>query len=134
VSETNNALREANTQSLHASPIIEAARWQRSGRHAHLDHCDALALLDLHGYGPGFFPHDAWPLAPHPHCACTQGGPTKYRPVSEWNKPKEPGRPIQANVHDHDLYPSEWKDHWTPRQFAAVREKLASLVGVPRAA
>jgi hypothetical protein len=132
VSETNNALREANTQSLVASPIITAAKWQRSGRHHHLDECDALSELDLHGYGPGAFPVEQWPFAPHPHCACTQGGPLIYRPIREWQTPKPAGRPLERDVRRPDLYPDAWKEQWTERRFERVRENLRDLVGTPR--
>lgn len=87
VSETNNALREGNRISLIESPVM-AATWQRSGRHKALrqkeDMCDVLAEQDLFDLGPGMYPVEEWPEAPHPHCACTQGGPIKYMPVEDW--------------------------------------------------
>lgn len=86
VSETNNALREANTIGLQESPVI-AATWQRSGRHdasGKPDECDDLAEDDRDGYGAGIYLVSDWPLAPHPYCACTQGGPVIYMPFDEW--------------------------------------------------
>lgn len=102
VTETNNALREANTQALIQSPIVLAATWTVSGRHAGLpsspDECDDLAAANAHGLGPGVYRVDDWPLAPHPNCGCTQGGPIIYRPPSEWNRgtgstPETPEKP-----------------------------------------
>jgi hypothetical protein len=133
VSETNNTLREAGARSLQTSPLILAAKWQRSGRHHVLDECDALAGLDMHGYGPGMFPVDAWPFAPHPHCACTQGGPLLTRPLREWKQPKPPSRPVERDARDPGVYPQEWRDQWSKKRFARVRANMASLVGVPPA-
>lgn len=87
VSETNNALREANTISLQESPVM-AATWQRSGRHEGLkqkrDKCDDYAEEDRFGLGPGMWPIAQWPDAPHPYCACVQGGPVVYMDVEDW--------------------------------------------------
>lgn len=127
VSETNNALREANTRGLLVSPIVVAAKWQTSGRHPHTDACDVLASVDLYGYGPGLHPVDAWPFAPHPHCGCTQGGPVVNRPVREWNKPKGPGRPLAVDPSGEHLYEA-WAGQWTPRERQRVREEVTELV------
>lgn len=87
VSETNNALREANTISLQESPVL-AAKWQRSGRHAALkqkrDRCDDYAEEDRFGLGPGMWLVEHWPEAPHPYCACVQGGPVVFMPIEDW--------------------------------------------------
>lgn len=87
VSETNNALREANKISLQESPAM-AATWQRSGRHEGLkqkrDRCDDYAEEDRFGLGPGMWPVDRWPDAPHPYCACVQGGPVVYMDIGDW--------------------------------------------------
>lgn len=94
VSEVNNQLRAANTASMIEGGIIAAAKWQRSGRHAGLPstpcECDELAETDSYGYGPGMYPPEHWPDAPHPFCACYQGGPLVYKPVSEWGEPPAP--------------------------------------------
>lgn len=127
VSETNNAMREAGARAAVASPIIEAAKWQTSGRHSHTDACDALAEINLYGYGPGQHPVDAWPFAPHPHCACSQGGPIVYRPVREWNKPKGPGRPLQADPADASLY-SRWAKDVTPAELDRIRASASASV------
>jgi hypothetical protein len=93
--EINNSAREANRQSLMESPIIYAATWQVSGRHAGLpstpDDCDDLAEDNPTGLGPGVYLVEEWPLAPHPNCGCMQGGPIFYRPPSQWNQPMGPG-------------------------------------------
>lgn len=87
VTETNNALREGNRISMIESPVM-AATWQRSGRHAALrrkeDRCDTLANQDKYGLGEGMYPVENWPDAPHPYCACTQGGPIQYMDVETW--------------------------------------------------
>jgi type IV pilus biogenesis protein CpaD/CtpE len=87
VSETNNALREANTLSLKESPVL-AATWQRSGRHEGLkqkhDRCDDYAEEDRFGLGQGMWLIEQWPNAPHPYCACVQGGPVVYMDVEDW--------------------------------------------------
>jgi hypothetical protein len=87
VSETNNALREANTISLQESPVL-AATWQRSGRHEGLkqkrDRCDDYAEADRFGLGPGVWLVEQWPEAPHPYCGCMQGGPVVYMPIEDW--------------------------------------------------
>lgn len=80
--ETNNAMREANRLALAQSPIVAAARWQLSGNHDKEDECDDLAKAD-NGFGPGFWPLNDWPVAPHPHCGCYPGE-VYFRPPSEW--------------------------------------------------
>lgn len=84
VSEVNNALRETNRLALIESPVIEAVKWVTSGRHQVRDRCDDLAEDDQHGHGPGMYPPEEWPLAPHPFCACYQGGPMKFVSPSKW--------------------------------------------------
>lgn len=88
VSETNNAHREASNMALVQTGIIAAAKWQLSGRHEGLksspDECDELAEADEYGYGPGYYPPEEWPDAPHPFCGCTQGGPVVYKDPDEW--------------------------------------------------
>jgi hypothetical protein len=87
LSETNNAMREANALAMQESPIIVAAKWQTSGNHPVEDECDELATADEHGYGPGFWRVDDWPDAPHPNCGC-YAGEVFFRPVEEWGSPK----------------------------------------------
>lgn len=87
VSETNNALREANKISLQESPV-QAATWQRSGRHEGLgqkrDRCDDYAEEDRFGLGQGVWLVEHWPDAPHPYCACVQGGPVIFMDIGDW--------------------------------------------------
>lgn len=90
VSETNNALREANAMAMRESPIVAAARWQRSGNmDEDCDECAELAAADDYGFGEGFYPPDAWPLAPHPNCAC-YAGDVIFTPVEEWGGETQP--------------------------------------------
>ena len=91
VSETNNALREANVMAMQASPIVQAARWQRSGNEDEdCEECAYLAEADEFGHGEGYWPVDEFPTAPHPNCTCYPGD-VIFTPVEEW--PEEPEEP-----------------------------------------
>ncbi len=57
--------------------------------------CDDLAEADDHGFGPGFYPPEEFPIAPHPNCACGAGA-VIMRPVAEW------GTPTSGNAEDED--------------------------------
>lgn len=83
LSEVNNAAREANAIALQASPIVAAMKWQLSGNHGDPDECDDLANADEYGFGPGYYPPDKWPEAPHPQCGC-YAGDVLFHDVSEW--------------------------------------------------
>lgn len=85
LTEVNNAAREANALAMRESPIVAAMKWQTSGNHGDPDECDDLANADEYGYGPGFYPPDKWPTAPHPNCAC-YAGDVVFHPVSEWQQ------------------------------------------------
>lgn len=85
LSEVNNAMREANAVAMQASPIVAAMKWQLSGNHGIPDECDALATTDEHGFGPGYYPPDKWPEAPHPQCGC-YAGDVIFHDVSEWQQ------------------------------------------------
>lgn len=102
VTEINNALREANRQNLLAAGIVRAAKWQLSGAHAGLpsspDRCDDMANTPGVDGQPGYYTIEAWPLAPHPHCGCTQGGPVLYRPSSQWNIQRKPAAPTTGGT------------------------------------
>jgi hypothetical protein len=124
VTETNNALREANTQALLASPIVLAAKWQTSGRHHVLDECDVLATFDFYGFGPGMYPPEFWPLAPHPFCACVQGGPVLFRRPSEWGAPRPPAPALR--LHPATIaFPDEYERAWTIARVVRARATLA---------
>lgn len=88
VTEINNALREGNRISLIEGGIVAAAMWQVSGRHDGLpsspDECDDLAAADDFDFGPGMYPPEEWPEAPHPYCGCTQGGPIVFLSPDQW--------------------------------------------------
>lgn len=132
LSETSNALREANRLSLMATPIVLAAKWQLSGRHDAIpgnspDECTVLAEIDVYGYGPGYYPPEYWPLAPHPNCQCTQGT-VLFRPISEWNRP----RPEPAIRQLQTVPIEEFAAEWTPLRRQRVREHVeASLTRDP---
>jgi hypothetical protein len=100
VSEINNTLREANAQALMSSNAVAAAQWTVSGIHDGLpsspDECDYLATADLYDFGPGMYPPEAWPFAPHPYCGCYQGGRLEVRAVEDWLKPRPVVDPARA--------------------------------------
>jgi acyl CoA:acetate/3-ketoacid CoA transferase alpha subunit len=117
VTETNNALREGNRMALMASPIVKAVKWTVSGRHEAIpglapDECDTLAegndaedLAELGELPPGYYSPKRFPLAPHPFCACVQGGPTIFYRPSEWGRllgkhPPEP-EPVDELADDN---------------------------------
>jgi hypothetical protein len=81
-SEIMNALRSANSIALSRGGIVAAVAWQLSGGHQGPDECDDLASADV-GYGPGFYPPDQFPDAPHPNCACYAGA-VQLLPPDEW--------------------------------------------------
>ena len=66
------AYRETNAEGLKAAPVQMVAEWLISDRHEVPDECDDLAAADV-GYGPGMYPPEEWPDAPHPNCQCGQG-------------------------------------------------------------
>lgn len=132
VSESNNAARESNTAALNESPVVIAAKWSTSGRHHIPDACTVLASANLYGYGPGLFPPDKWPLAPHPFCGCYQGGPVRFRLPSEWNTPKGPSRPLERDpgaAEHFDPFADQWTDRERERQVALVRGVIAEVEG-----
>jgi len=64
--------RQATAASLKAAPLDLVAHWDLSPRHVVEDDCDDVANADV-GYGPGWYPPEEWPAAPHPNCQCGQG-------------------------------------------------------------
>lgn len=82
-SEVYNGMRETTTEASRESPIILLGHWDLSARHNRTDACDELAHANM-GYGPGWYTPDAYPRAPHPHCACYQGG-VRTAPVRDWS-------------------------------------------------
>jgi hypothetical protein len=72
-SEIHNARAEAEVQHYALDPMIDAVVWTLSPFRGALhgpDICDALALSDFYGLGPGVYPLDAVPLPPHPFDRC----------------------------------------------------------------
>lgn len=68
--EMNNAYRQTAASTYAASPFVEGVAWVVSGSHPDDDDCDALADSDDFGLGPGVYPPDEVPDAPHPNCFC----------------------------------------------------------------
>jgi hypothetical protein len=138
VSESNNALREANKEALGRSGIVEAAFWQVSGRHGGLktspDECDVLAETNAYNLGAGMYPPEFWPLAPHPYCACTQGGPVKLRDPNEWTTPK-PEAEFKNKRANNSIWGATRKhaqaQGWTERRIQTVRAKARTSIMLP---
>lgn len=126
VSEPNNAHRTATAAAMDESPVVIAAKWQLSGRHFRADICDVLATNDAHGYGPGFYPPDAWPDAGHPHCGCYQGR-AKFRRPAEWARPKGPSRPLEIDPRD-PIHTAEWAADWTEAERDRYQRQFAGLL------
>lgn len=101
-SEVANALREATAQSMTESRIVQAAKWQTSGNHQIEDECDELAEEDV-GYGPGYYPPEDWPDAPHPNCAC-YAGDVHLRPVDQWGLERQPPPTKPMPAEDEPLF------------------------------
>lgn len=127
VSEVNNSLREANAVAMVESPLVSAAQWQLSGRHHDPDECDVLADTDFYGLGPGFYPPDAFPAAPHPHCGCYQGS-VQIRPPSEWDKPKPRSGPPVVDPRAPAVY-NKWSEDWTDKRARRARRVVATVIG-----
>ncbi len=64
--------RQGNAAALRAAPVKLVAKWELSERHEVPDECDDVAKEDV-GFGPGWYPPEEWPDAPHPNCQCGQG-------------------------------------------------------------
>lgn len=122
-SETLNALREGDAQGMVLSPVVLGGKWGLSGRHHIYDECDVLAETDFHGMGPGVYPAELWPTAPHPFCGCTRTTPVLRAP-SEWFTPK---RAPAARTVDPATMPirDEWKGQWSETRIKRVRANVA---------
>jgi hypothetical protein len=137
VSEMNNALREANTEGLRESPVVLAAKWEVSGRHdlGDPDECSVLHTADYYGFGPGMYPPDKFPLAPHPHCQCHQAGPVRFRPPREWGRPKPPAPPLGRSPDDPAVmarFAGSWTERRQERVAAMLRGTLSEVERVDR--
>lgn len=140
-SEIMNALREGNAQGMLLSPVLVGSRWQLSGRHFDWDECDVIALMDAHQLGPGGYPAEWWPTAPHPHCACYAGAPI-FRDPREWDTPKTPAPPraLDPLTLDPTTLPGAPKRQdargdggWTPARIRRAQQTVrAALPDRPR--
>lgn len=88
--------------------------------------CDLLAETDAYGYGPGMYPPDKWPVAPHPHCACS-AGEVIMRPPSEWAQPKGPSRPLDIDPSDQ-RHTARWAERWTDRTRERYQQTFAAIL------
>lgn len=130
VSQTNNTLRESNRQSMLDGGLVLAAKWQTSGRHSTEDACDILAQANVYGYGPGMYPPEHWPFAPHPHCGCMQGGPVRTRRPSEWKSPKPDPPPAAWKSFEHRQREIAEKNNWSEARQAAQKGMARSSIRV----
>jgi hypothetical protein len=83
VSEVYNVARDAGREAMRRGGIVRGVQWQLSPAHAIEDECDELASADV-GFGPGVYPPDEFPDAPHPYCACAPGGEIVFEPTEKW--------------------------------------------------
>jgi hypothetical protein len=123
VSETNNALREANARSLVGSRVVETVHWQLSGAHGDKhDECDVLAETDWFGFGPGWFDVRQWPGGPHPFCGCYQGA-VELRKQSDW---KQPRADAPAGIQDGvEVFKGS---EWTPKATTRMQGNATRIV------
>lgn len=126
VTETNNALRESNAESMRISPIVSAAHWQLSGAHPEPDVCDMLAETDAYGYGPGYYPPDKWPVGPHPHCGCMAGA-VAIRPPEEWARDKPASRPLGIDPRDAQ-HTERWSEEWSEKARERYQQVFATTI------
>jgi hypothetical protein len=126
VTETNNAFREANAESMVESPIVIASRWTLSGSHPEEDICDMMAETDAFGYGPGFYPPDSWPISPHPHCRCA-AGEVLFRRPADWDKPKPASNPLAIDPSSSE-HVGPWAGKWTERQADRYSQQFAAIL------
>jgi len=88
-SEVFNARRTAEVLHYASDPAVWAVQWRLAPNRGALVgscECDAFALSDFFGLGPGIYPVDQVPFAPHPWCRCEQV--PLIRPFAEFNEPK----------------------------------------------
>lgn len=101
LSETLNAMREANAVAMQASPVVKAMKWQTSGGHGGLpsspDVCDDLAAGHGEGLPPGYYRPAEFPVAQHPRCGC-YAGDVLLLPVEQWGQGTDRGEraPLSA--------------------------------------
>jgi hypothetical protein len=70
-SESVNAMRESYVNNAKNKRGVYAFDWKTShSSHHHPDECDILANQNAYGLGPGRYPPDKVPKAPHPGCLC----------------------------------------------------------------
>lgn len=97
-SEVYNARRSAEVLHYAADPGVKAVAWCLAPDRGDLigaDECDAFAMTDFHGLGPGIYPVDQVPSTPHPWCRCEEV--PIVRPYAEFGQPKPlPDRQLSA--------------------------------------
>lgn len=136
-SEIWNARAEADLTAMARNPLVAAIKWTLSPWRGQLDGpdvCDALALNDFYGLGPGVYPLDAVPLPPHPYDRCERV--PVLRPPEHAHLPKPKGKPqltaAAAKVHADNV-------GYTPSQLTLakatrIREQLAALLEASQSA
>lgn len=117
--EITAAEHEADIQAAIESPVVAGIQWYLSNRHPEPCECDALALTDWYGLGPGVYDPRKVPPRPHPRCLC--GRTHILRPPAEWGRPRGAIPPLVLDpfsvARDLDFTPSR-------------RRSLARAIGV----
>ncbi len=70
--ESFEGYRQGNAQATTHAVVEMVAKWTTAKDHIVCPECIALSKADV-GFGPGWYPPDRWPKAPHPNCRCYQG-------------------------------------------------------------
>lgn len=69
--ELHRAHTDQQARELMAQERIQYVQYRMSSKHPKVDQCDAMALVDRYGLGPGVFPKADAPRPPlHPFCLC----------------------------------------------------------------
>lgn len=69
--ELHRAHTDQQARELMARERIQYVQYRMSSKHPKADQCDAMALVDRYGLGPGVFPKAVAPRPPlHPFCLC----------------------------------------------------------------
>lgn len=128
--ETVNAFRQSYLAQTKNKPGVVAFKWNLSTRHAvhgkgggtpH-DECDLYAVQNAHGMGPGVYPKDQVPDAPHPMCLCSC--------VAVMDR-----KHFQRAENDQGTFPADMRDAVSPDALGWLRanpDQAAAILGPTR--
>jgi hypothetical protein len=128
--ETVSAFRQSYIEQTKYKPGVVAFRWQLSTRHAThgkhggtpQDECDLYAVQNAHGMGPGVYPKDQVPDAPHPLCLCST--------VAVMDR-----KHFERAANDQGAFPADMRDATSPDAPAWLRanpDQAAAILGPTR--